>query len=153
MIADAPVIFKGFTSILTHDHHIGEVFVMGRSLGSISAIEIAYHHQEQIKGLIIESGFGSVVRFTSHLGFPTHLLGIEDVDFPNLAKIRTIVIPTLIIHGEYDSLIPASEGRALFENAAAEDKRLVIIPQADHNNIMLVGMEAYLRAVREFIFA
>jgi hypothetical protein len=153
MIADAPIIFKGFMDILTHDHYTGDIFVMGRSLGSVSAIEIAYRHQEQMKGLIIESGFGSVVRFLSHIGFPAKHLDIEDIDFPNVAKIRTITIPTLVIHGEYDSLILPSEGEDLFHNVAAKAKRLVIIPRANHNNIMLVDMEQYLAAIREFVFA
>lgn len=152
-IADAPIIFRGFMDILAHDHYTGDIFVMGRSLGSVSAIEIAYRHQEQMKGLIIESGFGSVVRFLSHIGFPIEHIGIEDIDFPNLTKIRTVTAPTLIIHGEYDSLILPTEGEDLFHNVATKDKQLVIIPGADHNNIMLVGIERYLEAIREFIFA
>jgi alpha-beta hydrolase superfamily lysophospholipase len=64
---------------------------------------------------------------------------------------RTITIPTLIIHGEYDSLIPPTEGKALFENAASRNKNLVIIPDAEHNDIMLVGMERYFKAIKEFI--
>ena len=153
IITDAPIIFKAFTDILAEGHYNSDIFVMGRSLGSVPAIEIAYHNQEQMKGLIIESGFASIIRFLSHLGFPASLLGIEDIDFPNLAKIRTVTVPTLIMHGEYDSLILPSEGKDLFQNVAAEDKRLVIIPMAEHNNIMLVGLEQYLEAIRQFVFA
>lgn len=152
-IADAPVIFQGFMDLLARDHYSGDVFVMGRSLGSISAIEIAYRHQEQLKGLIVESGFGSVFRFLSRAGLAARDLGMEDIDFPNLGKVRAITIPTLIIHGEYDSLVPPSEGEDLFRNSAARDKRLVIIPQANHNDIMLVGMKQYLEAIRGFVLA
>jgi hypothetical protein len=152
-ISDAPIIFKAFTDILHQDHYSGNIFVMGRSLGSVSAIEITYQYQEQIKGLIIESGFASIIKLLPRLGFPTEYLGFKDVDFPNLAKIRTITLPTLIIHGEYDSLIPSSEGEALFHNVAAKGKRLLIIPNANHNDIMFVGMERYLEAIKEFIFA
>jgi alpha-beta hydrolase superfamily lysophospholipase len=152
MIADAPIIFKAFTDILNQGHYDGSIFVMGRSLGSVSAIEIACRYQEQMKGLIIESGFASVINLLTHLGFPIEYLGLIDVDFPNRAKVRTITVPTLIIHGEYDSLIPSSEAQALFHNVAAEDKRLVIIPQANHNDIMWAGMERYLEAIRELVF-
>jgi Hydrolases of the alpha/beta superfamily len=152
-IADASIIFKAFADILHQNHYSNDIFVMGRSLGSISAVEIAHCYQEQMKGLIIESGFASITNLLSHLGFPAELPVVEYADFPNLAKIRTIITPMLIIHGEYDNLIPSAEGEALFHNAAAKDKRLVIIPKADHNNIMWVGMERYLEAIKEFVLA
>ena len=150
-ISDAPIIFKAFTNIISENHYGGDIFVMGRSLGSISAIEIIHRYQEQIKGLIIESGFASIIKLLSHLGLPAEYLGVRDIDFPNLAKIRTVTAPTLIIHGEYDSRVPPSQGEALFHNAAAKDKSLVVIPEADHNDIMWVGMERYLQAIKEFV--
>jgi alpha-beta hydrolase superfamily lysophospholipase len=152
MVGDAHRIFKTFLDVLRHDHHTGDAFVMGRSLGSIPAIDLALCYQEQMKGLIIESGLASMLRLLKHLGFPTESLGTNDITFPNAAKMRTIALPTLILHGEYDSLIPVTEARDLFENAAAERKRLVIINGADHNDIMLVDIERYFTAIKEFVF-
>jgi pimeloyl-ACP methyl ester carboxylesterase len=152
-VSDAPIIFRAFSDILQQEYYSSDIFVMGRSLGSISAIEIAYRYQEQIKGLIIESGFAALINLLFHLGFPAESLGIKDPEFPNLAKIRTITVPTLIIHGEYDQIIPASEGEALFHNTAAKNKRLVIIPGANHNDIMWIGKEKYFQAIKEFTFA
>ena len=153
MVADAHSIFKGFGDILRQGHHSGDLFVMGRSLGSMSAVELAFHYGGQIKGLIIESGVGSMVKMMTRLGFSMEFLGITDVEFPNLAKIRTITLPTLIIHAEFDSLAPLTGAKELFENVAAKDKRLIIIPWADHNTIMLVGIEPYFKAIEEFVFA
>ena len=124
---------------------------MGRSLGSVSAIELASNYQDEVGGLIIESGFASTVRLMTRLGFPRDGLGIQDFGFPNLSKIRAVMLPTLIIHAECDSLIPLEEARDLFENAPAGDKRLVVIPEADHNDIMVADMPAYFGAIREFI--
>jgi alpha-beta hydrolase superfamily lysophospholipase len=152
MISDAPVMFKAFVDILNENHYSNDIFAMGRSLGSASAIEIAQRYQKQLKGLIIESGFASVINLLLHLGFPAESLGIADAEFPNLVKMRTITIPTLIIHGEYDSLIPSTEGKTLFDNAASSNKNLVIIPNAEHNDIMLVGMERYFEAIKQFVF-
>jgi len=153
MVADAHHLFKGFRGILQEGGYGGRVFLMGRSLGSISAIELASHYGEKIKGLILESGFASTVRLMTRLGFPKELLGITDFGFPNLAKIRTVTLPTLIIHAEFDSLIPLTEARDLFENVATKEKRLVIIPGADHNTIMMVGIGPYFKAIEEFVFA
>ena len=153
MMSDASTIFEAFRDILDSSHYSGKILVMGRSLGSASAIEIAHHHPQRLAGLIIESGFASVTRLLPYLGFPATHLDIKDKDFPNLSKIRSITIPTLIIHGESDSLIPSSEGKALFEGAAARNKRLLIIPGANHSDIIVVGREQYLEAVREFATA
>ena len=151
MVSDAHTIFEAFLDILCNNHHTSNVFVMGRSLGSISAIELASSYQQQVNGLIIESGFASILRLLKHLGFPSEFLDINDISFPNAAKMRSITLPTLVLHGEYDSLIPVTEARDLFENTAAKRKRLVIINGADHNDIMLVGMEKYFKAIREFV--
>ena len=151
MVLDAPMIFAAFADILHQGQYSSDVFVMGRSLGSVSAIEITRRYPEQVQGLIIESGFASIVNLLSHLGFPAESLGIENTEFPNLAKIREITTPTLIIHGEYDQIIPPAEARALFNKSGTEDKRLVIIPKANHNDIMWVNMERYMEAIKEFV--
>jgi len=152
MVDDAHPIFNAFMDILRKEQYTGAVFVMGRSLGSICAIELASRYPGEMKGLIIESGFASIVRLINYLGYPAESLGINDLTFPNLAKISSITLPTLILHGEYDSLIPITEANDLFENAAAIRKRLVIINGADHNDLMLVGLAKYFAEIQEFVF-
>ncbi|MBI2831716.1 MAG: alpha/beta hydrolase [Chloroflexi bacterium] len=151
MVRDAHCIFRAFVDVLQREHYSGGTFVMGRSLGSMSAIELASVYQSQLKGLIVESGFASVVRLLRHLGLPAEFLGLSEVTFPNATKMRTISLPTLIIHGDYDTIIPVSEGIELFENAVAKDKHLVIIKGAGHNDIMMVGLEEYFGAIKEFV--
>lgn len=36
-------------------------------------------------------------------------------------------------------------------NKKAKDKRLVIIPNADHNDLMIVGKKQYFKAIKEFV--
>jgi len=151
-IADAHGIFEGLGNVLRLGFHSGDLFVMGRSLGSMSAIELAHSYGERIKGLIIESGVGSIVKMMVQLGFPEDFIGITDPEFPNLAKIRNIALPTLIIHAEFDNLAPLAGAKELFDNSAAREKNLVIIPGADHNTILMYGMEPYFEAIRDFIF-
>jgi hypothetical protein len=127
---------------------------MGRSLGSASAIELASHYQSQLTGLIIESGFANLFNLFKYLGFPLKSLGIDVPGTPySLKLIREISLPTLIIHGEYDQIVPVEEGKALYESIAAKDKRLIIIPGVDHNTIMSGGMQPYLQALHDFISA
>lgn len=150
---DAHPIFENVNQVLRQAQHTGPLFVMGRSMGSVPAIELAASHATEIRGLIIESGFASIPRLLEHLGFPMRSLGLKDNQIPNLKKIKTVRLPTLVIHGEYDSLIPLSEGKDLFQNVATEDKRMVIISGADHNDLLWSGIQEYFSAIGEFVSA
>ena len=68
------------------------------------------------------------------------------------SRIRSIELPALIIHGELDSLIPVSVGIELHREIGSKDKQLVIIPGAEHNDIMFVGTEQYFSAIEDFVF-
>jgi alpha-beta hydrolase superfamily lysophospholipase len=154
MIKDANPIFEGFKRVLKEKVFSGNLFIMGRSLGSASAIELASHYQSQLTGLIIESGFTNVFNLFKYLGFPLKSLGVDVPGTPYSIKlIREISLPTLIIHGEYDQIVPVEEGKALYETIAAKDKRLLIIPGVDHNTIFMGGMEQYIRALKDFTLA
>jgi alpha-beta hydrolase superfamily lysophospholipase len=154
MIKDAHPIFEGFERVLKDRGFSGNLFVMGRSLGSASAIELASHYQIQLKGLIIESGFANVFNLLNYLGFPLKSLGVSVPVKPySLKLIRRISLPTLVMHGEFDQIVPVEEGKALYEMIGAQDKRLIIIPGVDHNTIMSGGMQQYLKAVQGFISA
>ncbi len=154
MIKDSHTIFEGFKRVLKDEGYSGNLFLMGRSLGSASAIELASHYQNQLNGLVIESGFTNVFNLLKYLGFPLKSLGVDVPETPSSLKlIRKISLPTLIMHGEYDQIVPVEEGRALYETIAAKDKRLIIIPGVDHNTIMSGGMQQYLKALQGFVSA
>lgn len=154
MIKDAHPVFEGFKRVLKENGFSGNLFLMGRSLGSASAVELAPHYQSQLGGLIIESGFANIFNLFAYLGFPLQALGVAVPKIPSsLGLIRKISLPTLVIHGEYDQIVPVEEGKALYETIAAKDKRLLIIPGVDHNTIFMGGTEKYLRALKDFISA
>jgi pimeloyl-ACP methyl ester carboxylesterase len=152
MIKDSHRVFEGFKKIVQDYGFRKSFFVMGRSLGSLSAIQLAYNHQDDIKGLIVESGPANNLRqYVSSIVPLDHPVWRDDSTFLNKVKLRSISKPTLIIHGEQDSLIPVNEGKMLYENSAAKDKRLVIIPKADHGDLFIAGKEQYYKAIREFV--
>ena len=151
LVQDAHVIFKEVKEELSRKNLQKDLWVMGRSLGSISALELAYHHQEEMKGLIIESGFPSVVRIMFHLGMPAHGMGLEKMDQECLERIEKIFLPTLILHGEQDSLVPLENARDIYRHLGTRDKKLLVIPSATHNDIMLVGIKDYFQAIRQFM--
>ena len=57
----------------------------------------------------------------------------------------------LIIHAEFDHIIPFSDGQTLFEACPAKDKTLLKIAGANHNDIFFRGFEQYLAAMRTFV--
>ncbi|MGM0653086.1 MAG: alpha/beta hydrolase, partial [Bacillota bacterium] len=121
MVSDARVIFDYVTA---EESEIGaeqDWYVMGRSLGSISTLELAANRADQIKGLIIESGFISVAGLIHHLGLPSPggLSSLEDEYRRLTANIR---LPALIIHGEHDRLVPLTQGKDLHESLGSDQK-------------------------------
>jgi alpha-beta hydrolase superfamily lysophospholipase len=152
MIRDSHPIFHGFTDLLAERGFAGPLFVMGRSLGSAPAVEVAYHHQGDLKGLIVESGFASGRNQFKRLGVSDLFDGVENpIGFGNDVKIREVTIPTLIIHGEHDTIIPASEGHALLTLSGATKKSSLFVARAGHNDLMVEALDAYMSALQKFV--
>jgi len=151
LVSDAHVIFKEVRKELTKKNLRKDFWVMGRSLGSMAALELASQHQEEMKGLIIESGFPSVVRIMFRLGIPAPIMGREKIDQECLERIKKITLPTLIIHGDQDSLVPLENAKTIYQHLGAREKKLLIIPSATHNDIMIVGFKDYFSAIQQFI--
>ena len=148
MMRDSHVIFDYAQNWLKKKDYTGPFILMGRSLGSASALELSVHYGDQIDGLIIESGFAYAGPLLSLLGIDMEALGIkEEEGFRNIDKIRKFYKPTLVIHAEYDHIISLTEGQALYDACSARDKRLLIIPGANHNDIFLRGIKKYMEAV------
>ncbi len=152
MMKDCHTIFNYITGWLKKQNYCNTLFVMGRSLGSASAIEIACSYEKKISGLIVESGFASMIPLLKFLGADISFLNYkEDEKRENYGKIKKIKKPVLIIHAEEDTLIPFSDGQKLFNSASSLNKKLVKIKGAGHGDIFFKGMDKYLCAIKNFI--
>jgi pimeloyl-ACP methyl ester carboxylesterase len=153
MLGDAHKIYQQFRKFLIENGYIGSVSVMGRSLGSASAIELAWKYQKQISCVIIESGFVNTYNLLHRLGISFSLLpDNREIDVSPLPLLKTIKIPTLVIHGENDVIIPLEDGMTLYKNLASNKKELLIIPNAGHNDLLLIGPNDYMDAIKKIIF-
>jgi len=152
-VADAPIILDYFHDSLRAGGYTGPLFVMGRSLGSLSAVELAANSPQNLKGLIIESGFASAGRLIGYLMPVFGSVQMEEFEKANLEKIHSVTMPVLIIHGQYDEIIPHEQAEVFHENVGSKDRKLLTIPGAGHNDIMLIGMQQYFSAVKEFVFS
>ncbi len=150
MVADAGKIFEFARNQLDRENESGKWFVMGRSLGSISALELAASYSDKLSGIIVESGFISVDRLIKHLGMPSPGdLSLLENSYQQLAE--GISLPALVIHGAWDRLVPPEQGNELFQTLGSEKKKMVIIPGADHNDIMFVDSQQYMDAIVDFV--
>ncbi len=148
MMEDCRTIFSFAQEWLDKEGFAGPLMVMGRSLGSASALELVALYQDQLSGLIVESGFAYATPLLQLLGVNVAALGfVEEKGFRQVDKIRQWVKPLLIIHAEFDHVIPYAEGQALYEACPSPQKTLLTVPDANHNNILSVGFEAYMNAV------
>jgi len=149
MMRDCHLIFAFTSKWLEDEGFTGPVLVMGRSLGSASALELASHYKDRMSGLIIESGFAFAGPLLRLLGINPEAMGFrEEKGFRNLAKIKTWDKPALIIHAEFDQIIPFAEGQALYQACPSSDKTLLKVPFADHNDLFIRGFNQYLKEVK-----
>jgi len=148
MMADCHRIFDFTEKWKGEKGFSGPMIVMGRSLGSASALELASSHPDRIDGLIIESGFAWAGPLLRRLGVDPDGIGFdESAGFANVDKIKRFDKPTLIIHAEFDHIIPFNDGKALYDASPADEKTLVTISGANHNDIFLRGLDRYLEAI------
>ena len=152
MMQDCHVIFNFVRDWLQQNHFEGPLILMGRSLGSASVLELAAAYKDAVDGLIVESGFAHAGPLLQLLGINLQALGYrEESGFGNIEKIKQFDKPTLIIHAEFDHIIPFSDGQALYDACPSADKTLLMIPRANHNNIFMYGLQEYLAAVRKLV--
>jgi uncharacterized protein len=152
MLYDAHEMLASVLDWLKRENRKGHVWVMGRSLGSAPAIELASAYPEKINGLIIESGFAETLTLLQRLGIDTRMLEKnKTLVFSNAEKITRFTGPTLIIHAQYDQIIPFSHGEDLFRRSPAAFKKIHMVHGADHNSILMVAGMGYFELIRDFI--
>jgi len=152
LLGDSLVLFKELKKYLSENQYSPILFLMGRSLGSACAIEIASKHDREISGLIIESGFAETLPLARTLGIDLSSLSISEEDtFNNGHKIQQVTKPTFLLHGQLDTLIPLWQAEKLHAECGARSKELQVVPGADHNSLIAIGGMYYFQAIKQFI--
>jgi len=152
MMRDCHAVFDYLRQWLNTHEYTGALIVMGRSLGSASALELAASYPDEIDGLIIDSGFAYFTPLLKLLGVNIKAMEIrEQAGLRNIDKIQNFYKPSRFIHAEYDHIIPFSDAQALFDACPASDKKFLKISGADHNTIFYYGMNEYMRSVKDLV--
>ena len=141
-----------FHALLDEEGFTAERFVMGRSLGSLPAAELAATAHERLAGLIIESGAPDLARLRQRGGVDesdAEIAELIEAHAARLAPIRSARAP----HPRRVGRDRAARARARVSRGSSRPtgKQLVIIPGAGHNDIGWVGRELYFEALARFI--
>jgi len=151
LVRDSYPVFDHVREFLSAAGRTGHLAVMGHSLGSVCALELAAFRSADFAGLIIESGFSRTLPLLERMGIDCAALGLsEDEGFGNLLKIRTYQKPTLIIHAMNDEIIPLSQGAELQAECPAQVRELQMVPGAGHNDIMARTGRMYFEVIKSF---
>jgi fermentation-respiration switch protein FrsA (DUF1100 family) len=120
----------------------GPVIYFGESLGAAVAVELATHRAPL--GLVLRSPFVSLASVGSHHypWLPVKML-LQD-KYPVVERVSAVDVPTTVILGTADSVVPPAQSR---EVATAARARLIEIAGADHNDEALCSGPQVIDAV------
>jgi fermentation-respiration switch protein FrsA (DUF1100 family) len=125
-------------------------YLMGRSLGALSALELAATDSAGIRGVIMESGASGLLGWARYVspGQEAEWAALAEAQRERLAAVR---LPLLTIHGAQDQLIPVERALEAHEAAGSNVKELLVVPGAGHNDILYTGMGPYFEALTNFV--
>jgi uncharacterized protein len=124
-----------------------QVIIYGVSLGGSVATQLTT--QVKPAGLVLESTFTSIPKMAREL-YPILPRFLLHHRMDTEARIATLTLPKLIIHGAADEVIPVTMGRRLHE-VAPEPKVYFEVPDAGHEDVDYEGGALYLEVWRRFI--
>jgi alpha-beta hydrolase superfamily lysophospholipase len=152
LVEDAHPVLDAALHLIEERGHTGPLVVMGRSLGSAPAIEIASTRKAEVAGLVIESGFARTLPLLDLLGITVGFLGLDGVEGEdNEDKMSRVAVPVLLLHADGDMIVPFWHAERNLEGAMAANKHLVTIPDADHNTIIARGGRLYWGSIARFL--
>jgi fermentation-respiration switch protein FrsA (DUF1100 family) len=137
------------------DHLVSELGVpqdrlvyFGDSLGGAVVTELAVEHPPA--GLVLRSPFTELADTAAeHYPFlPVRLL-LRD-RFPLVEQLRQVRVPTVVVYGSADSVVPPAQSRAVAD-AAAGPVTVVEVRGADHNDPVLLTGSRVVGAVVELV--
>ncbi|MFK8011666.1 MAG: alpha/beta hydrolase [Marinicellaceae bacterium] len=131
-----------FDNALSLGYKENQIIIVGRSIGTGAATELAVNNKSQ--ALVLISPFVSVYRVITKLS----LLPFDK--FKNLSKISKISEPLFIIHGDEDTVIPAWHSELIYNKYAGKKYRF-LIKGAGHNDVFNTDMDDLINQFKYFI--
>ncbi len=124
-----------------------EIIIYGESLGGAVAVNLA--SRNRALALVTFGVFSSTVDIgkTLYPYLPVKLFISQKFD--SLSKIKNIHVPKLIVHSLDDEIVPFTQGKALYLEAAPPKEFLEL--KGGHNEAILIEKEKFLKNFIDFI--
>jgi fermentation-respiration switch protein FrsA (DUF1100 family) len=124
----------------------GPVFLLGQSLGGAVALSTVLQKPVScLTALIIDSSFASyrgIARdrlgsfwLTWAFQYPLSFLITDDLS--PLPYLKTIILPTLVIHGVEDPVVPPIFGQEIYDRLGSPKKDLWLLPGLGHTEALM----------------
>ncbi len=142
LYADATASYRW---LIAQGYKPGNIVLHGESLGCAVAVELAA--REAVRSLVLEAPFTSPRDVAGRI-FP--VLGPMLIwGFNSRARIGSIRVPLLVIHGAKDEIIALSIGKDLYETAN-QPKQLWVLDEAGHNDLVRTAGTEYSERLAAF---
>ncbi len=144
------------------------VYLAGISMGASTVLMTAgFDLPENVRGVLADCGFTSVhdiwrhvLKNGMHLGYNglqgaiandlcRRKISVGTKEYSTLDALKQAKVPILFVHGTADKFVPI---RMTYENyaACAGEKRLLVVPGAEHGTSFFVDRPAYEKALLDF---
>ena len=130
------------------------IVVLGRSLGSLFALDLVGTHRDRLSGLILETGIADAREWlAAHLPpLPADvereaLLDAFARDFDAQRLLSDFLAPLLVIHPAFGGDVPLAHGDML---ATWGCGKLEVVKRGEHDNVPLLNEPEYCRALTAF---
>jgi len=130
------------------------IILFGRSLGGAVAINTAHNNMDKLCACIIENSFTSISDMVDHMfGFLRFFKALVlRMEWRSVDLIPKITTPILFLSSAEDEIVPPVHMQRLFERADKSlFKEMKVYARATHNDLFMVGGDAYYEDMRNFI--
>lgn len=129
-----------YDSLVTMDEvDPARVIVWGHSLGSFLALHVAA--EREVAGIVLENPATTAEDWVDHL-VPWYIrlfVGFEVdrslTDADNVANIRRVAVPLLVVAGAEDNVTDPEMARTLYQSARTSAKNLIVVERGGHNGL------------------
>ncbi|MCL4132681.1 UNVERIFIED_CONTAM: hypothetical protein GTU68_035689 [Idotea baltica] len=138
------------------DIDLNKIVVFGRSLGGAVAVDCVSRTEirSRVAALIIENTFTSIpdmakVLFSGIRILPSLPAWCHKNKFKSKIKMCRVVVPTLLLSGQADTLVPPRMMAELYQSCSAIQKRMLKFSNGSHNETW--RCRGYYQGLEEFL--
>ncbi len=143
--------FEIFQEWKQQDSRIGNTIVMGRSLGTAAALDLATVVQKKLLCLILESAFHTSKALLEGMNVDTSILGDVEDPFENKKKMSQIEKPVLFLHCHRDDIIPVQDIEWLVCESRSKASQFQIAGANSRQTLAVDADAVYFQTINNFI--